>query len=217
MATYHTVKQGEYLPKIAMEYGFANYQKIWDHPENAELKEKRQTPNVLFPGDRLYIPDKQVKTESGATGQRHRFRLKGELPMLRIVLKDVDDQPIANAECDLVVEGKIHQVTTDANGLIEQEIPKTAEGGYLLSHDPEIPFDSQIPIEIQIGHLDPVEEISGQRARLNNLGYDTGDPDSGDEQQFRSAVEEFQCDYGLTVNGVCDPETQEKLKEVYGC
>jgi len=33
---------------------------------------------------------------------------------------------------------------------------------------------------------------------------------------FLSAVEEFQCDNGLTVDGDCGPNTQAKLKEVHG-
>jgi hypothetical protein len=30
-------------------------------------------------------------------------------------------------------------------------------------------------------------------------------------------VEEFQCDNSLTVNGICGPNTQAGLKQVYGC
>jgi hypothetical protein len=35
--------------------------------------------------------------------------------------------------------------------------------------------------------------------------------------RFRSAVEEFQCNHGLSVDGKCGPITQAKLKSVYGC
>lgn len=72
-------------------------------------------------------------------------------------------------------------------------------------------------IPIKIGHLDPVDEISGQQGRLNNLGYYFGDIDGNDSPRFRMAVEEFQCENGLTVDGICGPNTQAKLKEVYGC
>jgi peptidoglycan hydrolase-like protein with peptidoglycan-binding domain len=34
---------------------------------------------------------------------------------------------------------------------------------------------------------------------------------------FRSAVEEFQCDHGLTVDGDCGAQTQAKLLSVHGC
>ena len=34
---------------------------------------------------------------------------------------------------------------------------------------------------------------------------------------FLSAIEEFQCDHGLVVDGKCGPATQAKLKQVHGC
>ena len=138
MAVYHKVKQGEYLSKIAKQYGFLDHKPIWDHPENTELKQQRQNPNILFPGDRLFIPDKQAKTEAVATEQRHRFKIKGELPLLRIVLKDINDQPIANTACTLQVETTVHELTTNGKGLIEQSIPKTAEKGTLTFQDPQV-------------------------------------------------------------------------------
>ena len=38
MATTHIVVQGEYLSKIARAYGFTDFHKIWDAPENKDLK-----------------------------------------------------------------------------------------------------------------------------------------------------------------------------------
>jgi hypothetical protein len=213
----YIVKQGDYLSKIVKQNGFSDYQTIWDHPKNADLKKKRQNPNILYPGDVLFIPEKEEKTESGATEQTHRFKTKGKTLMLRIVFKDFDDKPLANADCDLHLEGKVYSLTSDADGKIEQEIPVSAETGMIIFKDPEVPFD-QIPIKI--GHLDPVEEISGWQARLNNLGYNAGYIDSEDTEQLRSAVEEFQCDYfkdTSQVDGKCGPNTIAKLKKIYGC
>ena len=52
---------------------------------------------------------------------------------------------------------------------------------------------------------------------MSNLGYYLGPLDADNPAKFRSAVEEFQCDYGLTVDGDCGPNTQAKLKQVHGC
>ena len=38
----HIVRQGEHLARIARQHGFSDYQTIWDHPENAQLKQKRE-------------------------------------------------------------------------------------------------------------------------------------------------------------------------------
>ena len=44
-----------------------------------------------------------------------------------------------------------------------------------------------------------------------------GDVGSTDADALESAVEEFQCDNNLTVDGICGPVTQAKLKQVAGC
>jgi peptidoglycan hydrolase-like protein with peptidoglycan-binding domain len=137
-------------------------------------------------------------------------------------------------------------VTTDGNGGINQDIPPKTQSGILVIQDSQTPLNNtQIPI--LIGNLDPVDQVSGQIARLNNLGYAAGDPSkppvSGDGNSdgnsaggggdgadgasgtgslfstdpFSSAVQEFQCDNGLTVDGICGPVTQASLKQVHGC
>src|SRR5215831_12992442 len=166
MAKYHTVKQGEYLSKIARHYGFTDYHTIWDHAENATLKQKRQNPNVFFPGDLLYIPDTASKEVAGATTQRHRFQVQRPSLELRLVLEDMYEEPIAHAICELRVENQVDLLTTDGQGRIDQTIPGTAERASLLIQDPQTPFQDVV-IPIKIGHLDPVEEVSGQQARLN--------------------------------------------------
>ena len=205
----HTVKQGEYLAQIAAKCGLSNYKAIWDHPENAELKKKRGNPNVLYPGDVVFIPEKVLKQETITTDQRHHFKVSGHVNKLRLLIKDAEQHPLANTPCQLSIEFKTYQLTTDADGKIEKTISSTATRGQLVIQDRVIP--------LLIGHLDPIDEPSGWQARLNNLGYNAGSPDSADELQIRSAVEEFQCDNGLQVDGECGPLTQKKLKEAHGC
>jgi Putative peptidoglycan binding domain len=216
MATEHAIVQGEHLARIAKQYGFSDYRTIWDHPQNAALKQKRQNPNVLYPGDRLHIPDREVREESRATDQKHRFKVKGGRLMLRLVLEDLYEKPIANARCELVVEGDRRDLTTDAKGKIEIVIPQAAENGLLIVRSAETSIDG-LPLPVKIGHLDPVEEITGQKARLGNLGYYIGAIDDAQDMNFRLAVEEFQCEHGLAVDGVCGPATRAKLKSVHGC
>lgn len=211
----HTIQQGDYLSKIAKQYGFADWKTIWNDPQNADLKKKRQNPNVLYPGDKLAIPGKKEKQESGATEQHHKFKAKHTKLMLRLVLKDLNFKPLANKKCVLHVDGEEFEITSQANGLVEHEIKPTAEQARLLVEDDKSPITLELPIEI--GKLDPVDKVSGQKARLNNLGYFAGLLDEEDEALFKSAVEEFQCDQKLTVDGKCGPKTQAKLKDIHGC
>lgn len=209
MASEHIVKQGEHLSRIAEAHGFADFRIIWEHPNNAALKSKRKNPHVLFPGDKLFIPDKAEKNEALPTTKLHRFQITLPKLMLRMCIKDFGDEPMASTKCELEVEGTVHRLTTDAKGMLKQDIQRKAENGSLGIRDDEIP--------VKIGHLDPVEEPSGQQARLMNLGYYRGPLEPVDERELRSATEEFQCDNDLRpVTGVCDAKTQAKLKEVHG-
>lgn len=205
----HAVKQGDSLAKIAKKYGFSNWRTIYDHADNAELRQKRPNPNILYPGDKVAIPEKTTKEDSGETEQRHRFRFKGDRLWLRIALKDTRNQPLANTFYRLDVGGKAIEGATDGNGLLEQEIPPDAEKGLLVIEDREI--------LLKVGHLDPVDTITGWQARLNNLGYNAGEVNGIEDDQTRSAIEEFQCNHGLKVDGIMGPKTQAKLKEVHGC
>ncbi len=215
MAEYHTVDQGEYLGLIAKNYGFASYQPIWNHDNNADLRALRKNPNVLLPGDQVFIPDKQSKQADINTGQRTRFTLHTAKVLLRLALEHPDGTPLANVQCDVKIDGNVQTVTTDNDGVLEQEIPVTAQDASLAFKDSDVPFDLELPLKI--GHMDPVEEPTGQVARLNNLGYLAGPLDPVDSRLLLSAIEEFQCDEGLTVDGKCGPETQKKLVEVHGC
>lgn len=214
MADIHIVEQGEHLSQIAKNYGFSDYHIVWDHHENADLKNLRKDPNILFPGDEVFIPDKEDRIENGATEHKHRFVVRKETLKLRLVLEDIYEKPIAGAKCALVVDGDTTQLTSDGHGKIEKEIPVDAKEATLVIRGDQTPY-ANTPIPIRIGHLDPINEISGQVGRLNNLGYFAGD--GTDEDTFESAVEEFQCDNGLTIDGVCGPKTQSKLQSVHGC
>jgi hypothetical protein len=205
----YTVQKGDHLSAIAEKFGFRQLKTIWEHPNNAALKSARTDPHILQPGDEIFIPEKEPKAEGRATTAVHTFKLSTEPLKLKLKLQDVNAQPLANQGCKLDVEGAVSSEKTGGDGTIEKVIAKTAKVGKLTLPDLEMP--------ILIGHLDPVEEQSGQIARLCNLGYEPGDVDAPDAERVRSAVEEFQCDHDLPVNGVCDAATQAKLKDVHGC
>jgi len=217
MSEYHVVAQGEHLSGIAHQYGYRSYKEIWNHPNNAELKNERKNPNVLYPGDQLFIPDKKKGEYSRSTDATHKFQVKLSPLKLRLTLEDQYEKPIAGADCLLVIDGDSKHLTTDGKGKIEVPIPPTAHEAYLVVNDAsQTPYDG-VNIPIKIGNLDPEKEVSGQQARLKNLGYFWGDVDGQDSDDFESAVEEFQCDHSLKVDGICGPKTQAKLKEVHGC
>src|SRR5262245_42681440 len=125
MPSEYTVKKGEHLPQIAHERGL-DYRTIWDHPDNRELNSRRKTPSILLPGDRILIPDQECRTESCATGLRHRFKLIASTITLHVRLTRADGTPRANLECVLSVDGSVDTVTTDGDGVVKRSIASTA-------------------------------------------------------------------------------------------
>jgi hypothetical protein len=221
MAGNYTVKQGDHISSIAKQNGFLEYETIWNHPNNAALKQLRGNPNILFPGDTVFVPDKELRVEDGATEVRHKFKLHDEKLNLRLVLNRFYGPPFAATECTLRIGTTQSDLTSDGNGQVEHEIPKTAVDASVTVKDTITVQDTTVPadreIKVKIGFLDPVTEVSGQQGRLSNLGYYRASGDALDNDEFLSAVEEFQCENNLTVDGKCGPMTQAKLKTVHGC
>ena len=136
----------------------------------ADLKNLRKNPNVLFPGDEVYIPDKEERIESGATEQKHRFVVQKKTLKLRLVLEDIYEKPIAGAASVLLssVREILPNSRPTATENSRQEIPLDAKEATLVIRGDQTPF-SDIQFPVKIGHLDPVEEVSGQVARLKIL------------------------------------------------
>jgi N-acetylmuramoyl-L-alanine amidase len=204
----YTVKQGDCISSIAEGHGFF-WERIWNHPKNAELKTKRENPNVLAPGDVVFVPDKEEKEESCATGQRHTFRKKGVPAKLRLRLVE-DDKPRANEPYILEIDGVTFSGTTDGEGGIEHPIPPNAVKGKLLVGEKQEEFP------LDLGHLDPVDEITGVQARLNNLGFDCGSLDGEAGPETEAALKEFQKKHNLDESGRPDEATRSKLQELHG-
>jgi hypothetical protein len=205
----HTVVQGDFMSSIAKQYGFLDYLTIWNHPGNGDLKKKRSDPNVLYPGDRVLIPDKRQKSEFRPTTAIHTFRLHVDRVKLRIALRDFDDRPIVAVKCELEIAGEITQHTSDSEGVLERLIrPEPAVGSLRI---PDLDFE----LAVRVGSLDPSDEDSGSVARLTNLGY--LDPFvSPDDDDLNCAIQEFQCDHKLPVTGTIDSATSARLKDLHG-
>lgn len=220
MPETYTVKQGDYLAKIATDHGFAEWKWIWDHARNKALKDKRKDSNILFPGDEVYIPDKDDKEVPAVVDKKHRFQVKRVNLKLIVVLDEMFKRPMATVNYQLVVNNQTIAKKTDGAGKLEVEIPPGTTDAQLIIRYADTPADG-LTIPLKVGHLNPVEEHSGQAQRLSNLGYFPGPfPEKNREENdkiFRSAVQEFQCDHRLVVDGDCGPRTQGKLVEVHGC
>ena len=59
MPTKHVVKPGECIFTIANEARH-RWETIWDDPGNSALRELREAPGILLPGDEVQIPDPRL-------------------------------------------------------------------------------------------------------------------------------------------------------------
>jgi hypothetical protein len=211
---YYTIKDGDTLAKLAKAFELADWQRIYHHPDNAEFRAKRPNPNLLHPGDVVFVPKYELRENAAPTDQRHRYVHKRPTQMLRIAVEDMDGKRIKNAPFELTVDGDLQDGTTDGEGLIEREIPVDAAGGILKV--------SEYKWVLGIGNLNPLDAttpdsgVSGAQGRLRNLGYPVGPIDGKLGPRTKEAIGYFQADEHLPVTGNLDEATISKLREVHG-
>lgn len=239
MAIDYEVQEGDCINNIAFANGFT-WETLWNHPKNAQLKGKRKDPNLLNPGDVVHVPDLTIEEKSCAADQRHSFRRKSvpaKLKMQLLKQKDKDekastaptgdlsqyedpdfqphsekDVPRANVPYVLEIDGVLIHGSSDGNGFIEAPISPGASSGRLILN-PGTPDEETYPL--QLGGVDPIEELGGIKERLANLGFPAGDGD-GETPEMEVALTLFQEKYGLPITGKLDEATRQKLKTVHG-
>lgn len=209
----HTVRQGECLSSIAYSYGFNDWRTIYNHPNNADFKQKRPDPNLIYPRDVLYIPDSELKEIDCSTEKLHVFQVDLNPTYLNVCLQDQVKQPIANTPYKLTLGSLTIEDQTDGDGWIKKKIPANSEYGQLkISLNPDNP-EAIIAWNIKLGHLDPLDTTTGVKGRLSNLGYECGAMNDDEDDVYEAAVRKFQDDTGITVDGIVGPQTRGKLKE----
>lgn len=211
MSQRHLVTPGETLLGIAKRYGYS-WRTLWQHADNAALRDKRRSPNVLLAGDVVFVPDRQPKEAACATGQRHRFVRRGEPAQLRLQLRSLG-QPRKHEPYELLVtlsHGE-HRVSgqTDGEGVLCHRMPSdTRRARLLLCRGSEI-------LELAIGYLDPVDDLGGAQQRLRNLGFPIADEDGVLGADTAAALQAFQARQGLTQSAALDADTVQALRRVY--
>lgn len=206
MAKYK-VKQGECTSSIACEKGFL-WKTLWDHPENAQLKNDRKDPNVLYQDDTVHIPEIEEKEENCNDKQKHRFRLKGRPVKMKMQLL-LNDKARSDESYELYVDDELRKKgKTDAKGFVEASIPPKATKGEIVIRKKA----NEERYEFYFGMLDPLSTNEGIKGRLLNLGYPVKD-------DLSSAIQAYQSSYkteGLTETGTADQDTRNHLKGKFG-
>lgn len=106
MGKTYVVVEGDTLTKIAADHGFANWRTIYNDPANAAFRAKRPDPNLIFPGDEIFIPTNP------------------DAPTITIRVRDDDDNcgPLAGATVEIT--GILRELT-DASGSVSTNLLQT--------------------------------------------------------------------------------------------
>jgi Putative peptidoglycan binding domain len=204
----YVVRQGDYLSKLAHRFAF-DADAVWNHSSNESLRSIRDNPEVLAPGDVLFIPDRAQEKKCVITnGTTNRYAAK--VPTTAVILKLRD--PAGNA-----IAGKAYRVTgvgtpitgsSDDRGVVSFRVP-------LHVWEVVVVLEDGGSVRVLVGHMDPPQTASGALKRLRHLGYRA--PASFEpEDALRLMVTRFQREQKLTVSGNIDEQTASALVRVHG-
>jgi hypothetical protein len=206
----HVVRQGECIYSIAWKAGLS-WEVVWNDPANAGLKEAREDPGVLLPGDLVTLPPRTPPQLLDLdVGQTNEFSVQVPEMDLRLVLSD-DNGPRSGVRYKLEIDGAVHEASTGRDGKICVPIrPDTRFGKLTLGEG-----ESAEVFRVELGAIDPIDSITGVQSRLANLGYSVGPIDGILGSHTARAIREFQKDAGVTVTGKLDSSTLERLEQAY--
>lgn len=160
----YVIKQGDYLARLAYVFGFDANQ-VWNDPANDDLRKLRPDPNMLCPTDILYIPNQAAATPpmpSLATGQTNNF--VSDAPTVKISIKF--SNPSRASQAFTISElDSLTGLTTDSGGAASFSVPVSLEVFTVVFTNDGASF------QCKVGHIDPIDTLSGVVQRLQNLGY----------------------------------------------
>lgn len=209
------IKSGDGMSFIAEETGFF-WKTLWELPANKALRDARDDPDVLLPGDRVTVPDLRQKDETRSVDLIHTFRRKGVPSIVRVFVLDDDSDAMANLPYILKVGRRRYEGVTGNDGLIEHWVTPSARTGLLTVYANPEKTSIYREWEIALGQLQPENSYEGLQSRLLNLGYDVGPLDGHFGPRSVAALRDFQADMGLAQTGEADADTQDALAKAYG-
>lgn len=214
----YVVRQGDHLSGLAARFGF-DAQQVWQHADNEEVREARPNPEVLSPGDILFIPEPDPEPLPLEVHTTNRYAAPQPRIRLGLSLRGPGNEPLANEPYRL--EGIPRPVTgnTDGDGFITDTLPAHTRSVRVV-----LPNLNDHTFLVQVGHLNPTDEPSGLEAQLRGLGYlpslagldehhpRVADPDA-DAEALQAAVRAFQRDHDIEETGEADAATIDAIHE----
>ncbi|BBO81492.1 hypothetical protein DSCO28_20580 [Desulfosarcina ovata subsp. sediminis] len=203
------IRQGECISSIAA-FNRIPWRKIWEHPHNSQLRQLRKNPNILLPGDKLYVPQRNTKSIIGNTDQRHRFQLNDNITFLRLRIA-IKGRPLSDEPYHLTLGGTLISGRTSVEGELEERIPAGFRNATLNF------VERNWTIQLALGELDPTDTASGAAERLRNLNYYVEGHVDAITPVLREVIGQFQRVQGLNESRELDSDTVKRLSSIHGC
>ena len=211
----YIVRAGDLLTRLAAERGF-EVDDAWSHPRNRALRDGGRHPDLLAPGDILWLPEPSGAGPAVEQGTNNKYKARRPVVAVSLVFRH-GDTALANEPWVLLGAGPDRQGATDDHGRMSVEVPLRVR-----TFEVVLPR-RRLRYPVQVGGLDPVAVDSGVRQRLAHLGFyghggtaAGGDAWIDDETAHRNALESFQRSRGLPVTGDADDATRQALVEMHG-
>lgn len=200
-----TVGQGECVLSVAHRYRMPP-ERIWQAPENAALRSARRM-NVLLPGDALFVPARVTDSVAVETTRRHRFVLASKATCVFTVRFLAEGVAREGVDYTFFIDGEERTGKTDREGQVTEEVRVDAATGELVLHA----TTGSERYRVNLGHLNPIDDVTGVQARLNHLGYACGAADGVLGPRTRRALLAFQLARKIPVTGEADAATRDEL------
>jgi hypothetical protein len=184
----YVVKQGDFLARLAYQSGF-DATTAWNDPANQPLRDAGRTPDILAPGDIVYIPAAVANAapQSLSTGTTNTF--VSDQPTVTLTLRFLDSA-CASQACTIDELPSVTGLVTDASGNVTLSVPVTTTTFTVTFASVNAKF------ACRLGHVDPVGTRSGVLQRLQNLGYIDPNEDLSTIgiDELRAAVRAFKAE-----------------------
>lgn len=208
----YLVRAGDYLKRVAHSLRL-NADDTWNDPKNADLTCNRD-PNILHPGDILFISG--ATTQELPVNNKATNRYVATVPMTTIQLRFKSDKgPVANEPYIIEGLGAKEEGTSDGSGMLAVKVP-------VHLREVRVTFPGRnITYLVRIGDMDPIDEPSGVRKRLQHLGYLSSRTEvvfeNAPAAQDRQGIAAFQQAHGIEPTGELDDRTKAAILKEHGC
>jgi hypothetical protein len=171
-ASRHKATTEDRVPAIARDRGFLDWRTVWEFAGNADLKSRRQNPNVLWDGDEVAIPSK-VRRQAEVPGGTAEYVVKRqEERIVNVRLLDTELTPLAGIRYQAKVgDPDINRGIVPDDGFITLDVPTGADRVVVSCYLSEDEDDPPLDWELQVQE-DPFGDSHAHEVqRLINLGF----------------------------------------------